>query len=276
MTTGVGFRCKDGVILASDSQYTGTWKMRGPKIFDITAPCATGCVAGAGTVSLIRKATSIIGGELAQRQGITVKEAVAVVEDCIKTIREKYIHSHRGPDDQRPYLELLMGISTRNFVELIKTEDYVADTVDRYAVVGTGGPLVQYIVESLGGAQGILEQAKIVSIYALHQAKEYDPWSGKETCVKILRADQTAELIGDEEIRNAESYFDDLFLATQTLIVTSAIPEDFSDEDVISYSDFKRVVRKFRESERARREKAERRKEVMQKWSQRHKTSPAC
>src|SRR5437867_3380692 len=56
VTIGVGFKCSDGIVLATDTQYTsGPLKTHGPKLFPLFAPIELPdlavVVAGAGRVS---------------------------------------------------------------------------------------------------------------------------------------------------------------------------------------------------------------------------------
>ncbi len=126
-------------------------------------------------------------------------------------------------------------------------------------VVGTGGPLVQFIVETLHGYGKTVAEAKLLALYALKAAKEYDPYSGKDTRLKTLRGDGKIETAGQTEIRHAEDYFGEIFESIKVALTILGLP-DMGDEEIeLAQEAFKNALIQFREHERQRKEQ-ERRK----------------
>jgi 20S proteasome alpha/beta subunit len=256
VTTGVGFKCEDGLVLATDTQYTGAWKLRGEKLFEIKhSDTLRVCMAGAGRVSLIRKAVEIVGKTLPNACD-KLSDAQEVLENALTRIFDKYVNPSLSPDEKRASLELLVGVwSSKEGFALLQTEEKVATWVNDYGVVGTGGALVQYIVETLRGYGPATEDAKYLASYAVNMAKRYDQYSGEETRIKVLHSDGRIETISAEEISSVEACFQKLFEAVRFMLVglnTKAFPDD---KDVEWLADFTSVMQQFRERERKRREK---------------------
>ena len=256
VTTGVGFKCEDGLVLASDTQFTGAWKLRGEKLFEIKHSDALRvCMAGAGRVSLIRKAVEIVGKTLPSACD-KLSDTQEVLENALTRIFDKYVNPSLSPDEKRASLELLVGIwSSKEGFALLQTEEKVATWVEDYGVVGTGGALVQYIVETLRGYGSTTEDAKYLASYAVKMAKGYDQYSGKETRIKVLHSDGRIQTISAEEINSVEDCFEKLFEALRLLLVGLNMKSFPVDEDVEWMGDFKSVMLDFRERERKRREK---------------------
>jgi len=263
MTTGVGFKCDDGLVLASDTQYTGAWKTRGEKLFEIAYSDAVKvCVVGAGKVSLIRKAVDIMGKSLPKACD-KLDDVQDVVESTLTTIFKKYVDSFAGSDERKGSLELLVGIwSSREGFALLKTEEWAATWVDDYDVVGSGGDLAEYVIQTLRGYGPSTEDAKYLASYAVKMAKTYDKHTGKETRVKVLHADGRTETVSAEEIRSAEACFEKLFEAIRFLLAGLNIKAFPDDKDVEWLADFTSVMREFRERERKRREKQQKKPPV--------------
>lgn len=265
MTTGVGFKCSDGIVLATDTQHTGDWKMRGEKLFEIGGLDAIKlCVAGSGPVSLIRKAVENIGKGVLQKNITTVDNAQKLVEDVLATIYSKYIDTFVGPEDQRPFLQLLVGTwVSPNSIELFATDRIAVVPVSDYEVIGTGGLVVQYIMETARSLNSSVADAKHMALYAIKMAKDFDQYSGKETRLKTLMLDGKMETASPQEIGNAESCFDTLFDAIR-LLVTAMTTEIVTDGELDEFVDsigLKDTLRAFRDQERQRKEQEQRRKQ---------------
>jgi 20S proteasome alpha/beta subunit len=258
VTTGIGFKCDDGVVLGTDTQYTATWKTKGEKLFEVTGRQGLRlCIAGAGHVSHIRKAVQIMRAAVTNTSGdLDLDGVIEITEDTLKTIYSKYIDTYPGAEGEKPHLCLLVGMwSSRSGLALLETERTTANPVDDYAVVGSGGSLAQYIVDTVRGYNKSVAQTKLLALYTLKAAKDYDLFSGNETRLKTLHEDGKIETAGAEEIRNAEDYFVDLFSSIHFILTTMVDLPEMTDEEIVSGADLKSVVSRFRERERDRKEK---------------------
>jgi 20S proteasome alpha/beta subunit len=256
VSTGIGLKCDDGIVLGTDTQHTGAWKTKGEKLFEITGGQGVRLLfAGAGNVSHIRKAVQIMGAAVANAgKDLDLDNVIELTESTLTTIYKKYIDTYPVAEEIKPHLSLLVGVwSSHGGLALLTSERTTVIPVDDYATVGTGGPLVQYIVETLRGYSNTVAEAKLLALYALKAAKDYDLFSGKETRLKTLYATGQIETASSEEIGNAEVYFDGLLSAINTVL--TAVGLEMPSEDIESLADLKRTFSEFRERERTRKEK---------------------
>jgi len=263
VSTGVAFRCGEGIVIGTDTQYTSSLKLPGIKLFEIHTKDATLCIAGSGRVSLIRKAVQLVEREISKTQTVLMDAVEDALEGTLDTIYTKYIDRFHGPEEHRPDLALLVGAKAEETQVLFKSEERVTNRVDDYEVIGTGGPLVQYIVETLtlpGGYRKSLSGAKLVALYALKAARDYDVWSGRETSLKVLHNDGTIETASNEEIRSGEEYFEDLFTAMHGAVLIA--PDDsLTGKEFLEFAisqHFEVAMKDFRQRELERRKKNER------------------
>lgn len=253
MTVGIGFKCDDGIVLAADTQHSGALKLRGEKVFQIAGtPGIKVCVAGAGTVSLIRKAVEKIGKSIAS-VGSTI-DMLETIEEVLTKIHQKHIYPYQGIEDNRPSLQLLVGIWTnKDGCCLIDTEQTVPNVVKDYAVTGSGGTIAEYIIRTSQGYLNTVNDAKYLAAYAVAMAKTYDLFCGKETRIKTLSQDGTISTPSSNEIKDWETFFEELLEANQVVISGMNIDllED-EDLDSILVNQKERLI-KFRDKERQRR-----------------------
>lgn len=255
VTIGIGFKCDDGIVLAADTQHSGALKLRGEKVIQIVCPPGiAACVAGAGRVSLIRKAVELIGKSIS-KSGPS-GDILAIVEDALSTIHRKYIYPYSGPEENRPSVQLLVGVWTENDgLRLVDTEQSIPNFVDDYAVIGSGGNIAEYIIKTSRGYIHSAVDAKYLAAYAVAMAKTYDLFCGGETRIKILSSTGKLETTRSDEIKDAETFFEDLVEANRVTICGLNM-EAFEDADLdILVDDYKANLIRFREKARKRRQK---------------------
>jgi hypothetical protein len=117
VTIAVGFRCLDGVVISTDSQYTlDVAKGRGQKIFPIPTNGHYALTAGgAGASDQIKWTVAEIERSLAKEIGArrtTSEEIREVVEAVLQ--RSYAAHVDTAPEDERGWLEygLVIGVWT--------------------------------------------------------------------------------------------------------------------------------------------------------------------
>jgi len=94
VTTGTGFKCSDGIVLATDSQHTVALKTQEEKLYEISGVDTIKLrIAGAGSVSLIRKAVELIANEIYSDPPTVLDEAEEKIEKTLGIIYAKCVGS---------------------------------------------------------------------------------------------------------------------------------------------------------------------------------------
>jgi len=252
MTIGVGFKCDDGVVLAADTQHSGALKLRGEKVFEIAGtPGITVCIAGAGRVSLIRKAVELIGKDISKGGAST--DIPGVVERVLATVHQKHIYPYQGIEENRPSLQLLVGVWTKDApFYLLDTDQTVPNFVEDYAVIGSGGNIAEYIIKTSRGYINTVADAKYLAAYAVAMAKTYDLFCGGETRIKTLSQEGAIGTASAGDVRDWELFFEDLLDANKMTISGLNI-DAFEDHDIdLLVEGYKTNLLKFRDKARQR------------------------
>jgi 20S proteasome alpha/beta subunit len=218
MTIAAGFRCTDGIVLAVDSQYGGgVSKTQGQKIFPIHHGHAYGLtLAGAGHVGLIKRSVQKLVDALKQRIGenqTSLAELQDVMEDVLCEVHNKHVYP--APLDERAVIDfwfLMAAWTPIEGLQLFRTDiTSVTKIHDIGTSIGIGSYLGEYLVDLLCAPGMDIEDAKPIAAYIIKAAKDYVTDCGQATFMRVLRSDGTDERIMQDEILNAEVYFEELF-----------------------------------------------------------------
>ena len=246
MTTAIGFKCEDGVILGADSEISEGWgKHEESKILKLTDDCF---FAYAGRSLVVRD--NLAAFQLASEQFDQSR-----IVDGFKTIYLNIWQEARRRESEgelEPFTDFLFVVKDDLFVG--KGGDFAPVTFD---VIGSGKDVARSTVDFFGTPLSC-RQARIVAAYALRQAKEFTQGSGKRSEIwEARRGDdlafkQAPNAVAEEEIEKDFSFLKGslrpLFLALPDLEVG---PEEFSQlaKDIVARMKHYRKV-KFREHEK--------------------------
>jgi 20S proteasome alpha/beta subunit len=224
MTVGIGLIRNDGIVVASDAQYTSsTQKRRGQKIFVVGEPDGVMlCITGAADPGIYVRYVAERLGEGLPASLNSVRALLDHVEKAISGVYKKHIHPYRGPKDDRPRFDLLIAAWDPHIgLHLVETVGTLAEEVQTqdYRSVGTGSDLANYIIDTLGPQGGTVEDAKYLAICAVNAANNFDPNCGKGIALSTMYPDGRVEPMHDQDIANAESYFKDLWDSVGLLLV---------------------------------------------------------
>jgi 20S proteasome alpha/beta subunit len=213
MTVIVGLLCKDGIVVASDSQESdeamGMKRLDVTKIYDTSRfkfDDAEIVVGGTGSAAHISRAAELIEEKGFAPHFTTPRSVATVVEDAIGEMAERY-----GGGDDGLDLELLVGVFCKNCP---KTEDDdsrispiglysvyppdedekvgVAEPVTDYAAMGTGGLFARYLLNRLHDEDHPTTDLKMdaairEAVYVIEEVTKVDLWCGGPTqllCIK--------------------------------------------------------------------------------------------
>ncbi len=182
MTTIVGIKTKEGVVLASDKRASKGFFIGSKIVQKISKIDDTLAIAIAGQLSdaehLIKVATAerkLI--ELRRGFPLSVKESSRLIANL----------AYSGLKNYQPYyVELLVAGVDSKGAHVNVADMSGAITNEDYAASGSGAPIAYGVLESLYGKEMTNEDAKEVAKKAILAAMERDPGSGNGVDVLII------------------------------------------------------------------------------------------
>jgi 20S proteasome alpha/beta subunit len=201
MTAIVGMICKDGIVIASESQESdeivGMKRLDAIKVYDtkrFNFEDIEIIVAGTGSVGHIARAAEIIEEKGFAPRFTTPRTVADIVEDTMGTMTSRY-----GDLD----LELMVGVYCKNcpkqgepppspialFTVYPPEEGQrigLAEPVVDYTAIGTGGLFARYLLNRLHDdehptARLSIDEAIKEAIYVIEEVKKVDLWCGGPT-----------------------------------------------------------------------------------------------
>ncbi|MGA7368123.1 MAG: proteasome subunit beta [Nitrososphaeraceae archaeon] len=174
MTTIVGIRTKDGVVLGSDRRASKGFFIGSKITQKITKIDETLAVAIAGQLSdadymvkLVKAERNLI--ELRRGFPVTVKESTRLIAN----------QAYTGLKNYQPYfVELLVGGVDQEGGHIFVADMSGAITGEEFASSGSGSPIAYGVLESIYHKDMTNEQAKEIATKAVAAAMERDPGSG--------------------------------------------------------------------------------------------------
>ena len=174
MTTIVGIRTKEGVVLGSDRRASKGFFIGSKITQKITKIDDTLAVAIAGQLSdadymvkLVKAERNLI--ELRRGFPVTVKESARLIAN----------QAYTGLKNYQPYfVELLVGGIDQEGGHIFVADMSGAITSEEFASSGSGSPIAYGVLESIYHKDMTNEQAKEIATKAVAAAMERDPGSG--------------------------------------------------------------------------------------------------
>lgn len=174
MTTIVGIRTKEGVVLGSDRRASKGFFIGSKITQKITKIDDTLAVAIAGQLSdadymvkLVKAERNLI--ELRRGFPVTVKESARLIAN----------QAYTGLKNYQPYfVELLVGGVDQEGGHIFVADMSGAITSEEFASSGSGSPIAYGVLESIYHKDLTNEQAKEIATKAVAAAMERDPGSG--------------------------------------------------------------------------------------------------
>ncbi|HVB98755.1 MAG TPA: hypothetical protein VNJ12_05405 [Candidatus Dormibacteraeota bacterium] len=255
MTIIAGFRCKNGVVLAADTEITnlgGTGKTYESKIFTINAQL--GC-------SVAYTGDSDFAKELVDELRVATKNKTS--EEALtaaKLIYREFWHEHytKPPQDEKSHAFILLTLREGKKVTLYVGRTLNFPKIPEYAVLGVGQDLAEALFKPLYKSSATTTEAVYMAIYALWRVKGFAQWCGGDTeAVEVEDQDQpdtldSPPLQDNREIEQDFDFFDEqirpLLLAYPNLYIK---PKTFRallrrfEKNINQYR-----AKRFRENER--------------------------
>ena len=192
MTIAAGFCCSNGIVLATDSQYTLGYlaRIQGPKIFRLKDRNGLRmAVAGAGDVAYMQKAVEDIDRRLDEKfQGPVNHDQISdIIEKVVTRLYLGHLYKCPAPDNERPHFWLLVAVWIEGLgVRLIRTERTAVCYVNGFWCLGVGDILSNYLLRSRYQQSLDFEDIIAIASYVINETKSYVPGCGGETEIVVL------------------------------------------------------------------------------------------
>lgn len=264
MPIAVGFRCSDGVVIATDSQYSqDISKGRGQKIFpNPTNGRYAVTIGGAGGSDQIKWTVAEIERSLDVEIGAK-PTAIAEIREIIEAVllRSYAENIDPAPPEERQWLgyDLLIGIWTpQERALLFKSQRTIVVQVayPNHVSIGQGSYLTDYVLAALFDRTWMLsvDEATTVSAYIVAMANEHIQGCGGSTFVRVLDDQGHDVSLGPDEVSNAVEFYGELFRWTSN--IRSLLSHNF-DPEAVDMLPFANILRdqivKFRKLQDGRR-----------------------
>ena len=204
MTIAAGFVCSNGLVLCADTEYTGSIRQTGPKVWVRETDSYTLAVAGAGDSALIR----LVRNRLFERVDPTkaARDAETELEQILKSVFADHIDN--APQEVRyggQYdVFVLVGVKRGVGCVLLEHSRTAVAWVESYACVGTGAPVANYIAETMFASTMTVQQTVHVACYLLKQTRRFGVMCGGDSHVIVIPASGPMELVQPEQIKKLE------------------------------------------------------------------------
>jgi 20S proteasome alpha/beta subunit len=235
MTIIIGIICKDGLVLACDSQASS---MKGvplkrteyTKIYEIPMGADNyALLSGAGTGAFVTRASELLTDKCKNHVCQTPRDFADICEDVVTDIFKRYVIDRSkalGMSRQKmpkeldssiqwqegenePPIIIISGIQCGNgkspeWCLYTIHPDGVAEKSDRYDAIGSGSAIAEYLLARLCSKPLNVEQAVVVGVYVVEEVKKIDPFCGGATQVVSLSKSGSKRLSSREVKRIAD------------------------------------------------------------------------
>jgi 20S proteasome alpha/beta subunit len=196
VTIGIGFKCNDGLVLATDTQYTrGDIKGHGPKLFPLFGPTwrpdLSVLVAGAGRVGFMKSAIEKLEVALGQLADPTLADVKTVTEEVLVDFFEDHIYPML-PSPVHGQFELILAVWTKaDGYSLLTTDETTVTTLTAsgtaHCSIGTGRTISEYAL-GLTYQPGLsVDTAKFLAAFCIKAAKDHLGSYGGSTRIWTLK-----------------------------------------------------------------------------------------
>jgi hypothetical protein len=203
VTIAAGFVTREGILLCSDSQFTGWEKIYQSKLFSIPLPpfMVSFTFSGSGD-----HARSIIEDCYQELHGKPLGSAAIIRNLLRKTIKRGLAEC--PPECDKP--EFLIGITAENEAHLFSARGGAMPRVERFEFLGSGTYIAHHVMKSLSpftvDVMGF-EQAAIIGLSVISAAKRNDACCGGGS--QFLAASRCSGLIlGPSSVERSDEHLD--------------------------------------------------------------------
>jgi hypothetical protein len=212
MTIAAGFRCRDGVVICADREYTegSLRKFIGSKTALYEEPACKLIFTFCGDWDFANMAVEEIF-ERTKRSGKSPLEIRTIVKAELQQLYNKHIYRHPGyKDGTGPDVSFLIAIWTgQGRADLWVTSRTTLNRVGSWETIGAGHYLVASLGSTLFADSLDVHEAALLGSYLLLQAKEHVPGCGGNSTILTVSADGNVKTQDSANVLEGEAYFSD-------------------------------------------------------------------
>jgi 20S proteasome alpha/beta subunit len=200
VTIVAGFRVQDGILLCSDTEWSGGAKVYKEKIF--THPFRGGVISFAvsGNEANAKMVIEDCQDALAQRgTAYTAEELKVIVRGAVRNIQEKYVDEVPKAEKADARFDLIIGLMLESGrLQLLATRGRSVLPANDFACHGLGWYVGHPIIESAYDPNMRIKDAVIVAIRAMAAAKRQIPGVGGHSQFLVIGEQFVSGLVGHD------------------------------------------------------------------------------
>jgi 20S proteasome alpha/beta subunit len=190
MTIAAGFVANDGVVLCTDSLYSGGIKVHGKKIFPMQLDGGAVAFALAGHEPFAKRAIEECFAFLGQNPDSqrSVRGIKTLVEAALKRFHEEFVFTRPVGERESVWFNLLVAIASLSEPPcLFASHETVLIPVPEHECFGVGYYVGHHVIETAYSRRMAVDDAVVLAIHAVAVAKEYVEGVGGQTQLLWIR-----------------------------------------------------------------------------------------
>lgn len=214
MTLGIGIRCKDGIVIASDSQVefgrgVSVKRVNANKIYKINDRLA---VVGAGKMAAIEKAIDTISESIKDKERkegreLELGEQEDIMEKAITALHKEYNLDRsdflgRREEDFFDATLIVGGMNKTGqfYLSVIHPEGLVERTRD-YGTIGMGAAFAELLLKNFYSPNIKVEEGVRIALYVIKEVEEVNPDVGGPINVSLFTPRGYKEIAPKERVK---------------------------------------------------------------------------
>jgi 20S proteasome alpha/beta subunit len=226
MTTVIGIRCSDGIVIGTDSQATArtgrTKDLRAEKILDINKFSA---LAGSGDSNHVKKLEYSLKQRIG-RKSFNDEELVDVLESVLNNLYKKYCIQKSKEMGFRDTKEIfhpnsIFGtrLKNRRFGLYVLRDDTWVESVPNYIALGSGSDLARLVLDMnsrvVASQNMVLADLPVqwnafIACVTINEVKNFDSQSGGGTRIATITKNGLTKLPNEVIAQSYEWYIDQI------------------------------------------------------------------
>lgn len=250
MTIIVGIKCKDGIVLGSDSQQefirgVAVKRLNTGKIYKLDDRFA---IAGAGAVAHIEKAVDSIkvalkatkqqtgGCELSEDQCVNaIERAMTVTHKTYNVERATFLEDVHERNFFNPILicgclEQVGGVD--NSCLFIIHSEGVVEKIDDYATAGSGAAYAELSLKNYYSTDLLVNQAISLVHHAIDEVIDIDPNCGGEIRITTVKPKEGIKMFSSEDIKKVREETEPLIDMVEKNIIPKILRGEIDAERI--------------------------------------------
>jgi len=201
VTIIAGFRVQDGILLCSDTEWSGAGKIYQQKIFSHFFRGGAIAFAVAGNEANARMAIEDCqyAIDAARKKPYTPKELTAIVREAVRATHKKYVDQRPDTEKEAAWFELIIGFALKSgYRQLLASRAPGVLPVDRFATQGAGWQVARPIIDMAYDPNMRIKDAVIVAMQAMAAAKLQVEGVGGHSQFLVMGEQFVSDLIGHD------------------------------------------------------------------------------